>query len=566
MIFSKFPGKLSPRKLSFRIFIFFSVIYSIQVLSNISGNSLTNDEPSDITNGYYYLTQGDVVASYDHPPLAAALNALPLLFLHLKTQPFQGDFLDRSHLFMFQWNLDHLSAITYSSRGISWLLGLGVGILLFRLSRARLALLFFTLFFWALNPTFLSLSGLAKTDIAPAFFFFLAVWAFQTAREKSHWIFSITAGVCLALAVTAKFHTLILIPLFIILEIASGWKDRWISFSVKRQREEGLIRWGWGLAGFTLWILLTYLPASLLLPDHQEPLSYLAGELQRAWIYAQGAHPVYFLGNCSLENHWYYLPVAFCLKEPLSFLLLLIFAGGLLLFQKIKIPLWQWLTPLGFFLAALFTPNLGVRYLLPLYPFLFLIAARGAEWLWEKRPRKSLFVWALGLLIFTQFFSVAAQYPNTLSYFNEIVPKNRKIYFLADSNLDWGQDLKRLARTARERNWGKVKLAYFGGVNPQIYGLDWEPFQMADIERPQSGTTYLVNASFIQLAPVAYPSTKSLAQGWLSQVPATGQVADSWYYFEIPGKQDDLKPGSWLASVPFLQYRGYVPYPPLPVR
>ncbi|HXL72676.1 MAG TPA: hypothetical protein VN963_03540, partial [bacterium] len=222
---------------------------------------------------------------------------------------------------------------------------------------------------------------------------------------------------------------------------------------------------------------------------------------------------------------------------------------------------WQWIPAVFFFLAVLPTPNLGIRYLLPIYPFLFLIAAQGVIWFWQEGNKKIFFIWLLAGLLLWQTASVVFNFSHSLSYFNELVPPNRKLHYLADSNLDWGQDLKRLAQTARERNWRKVKLAYLGGVDPQVYGLDWEPFQKADLLKPQPGTVYVVNASFYQLAPVAFPSTLPIVESWLNKTEPTGKVADSWYYFEIPGAQSEIKDKSWLPSAPFLQYRGYCAYP-----
>lgn len=233
----------------------------------------------------------------------------------------------------------------------------------------------------------------------------------------------------------------------------------------------------------------------------------------------------------------------------------------LVFLKRIRIPQWHWIPALFFWIAVLPTPNLGIRYLLPIYPFLFLIGAQGVVWLWNEGKQKKFFAWVLGGLLLWQTASVGLNFPHTLSYLNELVPPNRKLHYLADSNLDWGQDLIRLAQTARERNWGKVKLAYLGAVDPKVYGLNWEPFQKEDLLQPQPGTVYAVNASFYQLGPVAFPSTLPIVESWLNKTEPTGKVADSWYYFEIPGERSETKNKSWLPSAPFLQYRGYCDYP-----
>ena len=550
--------KLLSRKnpLSGFLFFGFAALFSLQVLPGLSSNSLTNDEPSDITNGYYYLTKGDVESIQNHPPLGSALQALPLLFLNLKTQPFQGEWIDRSHAFLFDWNLDRLQAITFSSRAVSWILGLGIGALLFWRTRKHPLICSFALFFWSLDPTLLALSGLAKTDITPAFFILASVFFFEKAREEGTWKWAWWAGMGTAMAVTAKYYALVLIPFFVFSEwlgpLKMGNFPKFPSADLKSLKG----RWTWGMAGFVIGLIFVYLPATLLLPDHRDPFSHFFLKFKENWVYANHPHPVYFLGKCGLENHWYYLPVAFFLKEPVPFLFLLLGGIGLAFRKKIGVPPWQWLFPLLFTLALLPTPNLGVRYLLPALPFLYLIAAQGAAWLWD-RGQKGTGRWAVGILFFWQAASLAWNFPGQISYFNDFVTPERKFYLLGDSNLDWGQDLKRLASVAAERKWGKVKLAYFGAVDPGVYGLDWEPWKSKDLEGPQPGQVYVVNASFYQLAPAAYPPTRLLAEGWISRERPMGKVADSWYFFEMPGVLKAQEADPFIVSVPFLQYRGY---------
>ena len=50
-------------------------------------------------------------------------------------------------------------------------------------------------------------------------------------------------------------------------------------------------------------------------------------------------------------------------------------------------------------------------------------------------------------------------YPDYLTYFNEIVGGPKKgIDYLDDSNIDWGQDLKRLKGFLDKRGINKIKL------------------------------------------------------------------------------------------------------------
>ncbi len=255
--------------------------------------------------------------------------------------------------------------------------------------------------------------------------------------------------------------------------------------------------------------------------------------------------------------------MAFLLKSPLPFLALL--ATGLVLaaLRKIRFPAWQWVPGLLFFAAIVPVQDLGVRYLLPAYPFFILMAAQAAGWLWERAGQGAAWKLLLAGLALFQAASVGLNFPHSISYFNELVPSERKFSWLGDSNLDIGQDLGRLAQTARQRGWKKVKLAYFGGVDPTAYGLDWEPWREGDLTGPRAGSVYAVNVSFFQLAPVFYPPTLPIATGWLSGARPSGRINDTWYYFEIPGKPKPDQ-GAFLDSAPFLQNRGYAPGPTLP--
>jgi hypothetical protein len=189
-------------------------------------------------------------------------------------------------------------------------------------------------------------------------------------------------------------------------------------------------------------------------------------------------HEAYLMGRYSAHGWWYYYPLAFLIKTPLPLLLL----GGL--------GLWVWWRDRGvaprqelvflllppLLLAATFLwggKDIGLRYLLPVYPFLCLLAGRalpcpGAAW--RKYLLVGLCAWyAVGTLRI---------HPHHLSYFNELVggPTNG-YHYLVDSNLDWGQDLKGLKQYMDRQGIERIKLSYFGTVDPALYGLqyDWLP-------------------------------------------------------------------------------------------
>ncbi len=61
-------------------------------------------------------------------------------------------------------------------------------------------------------------------------------------------------------------------------------------------------------------------------------------------------------------------------------------------------------------------------------------------------------------------------YPHFLSYFNQFAGGiNDGYHYAVDSNYDWGQDLKRLAKWTNDNDIKKIGVDYFGGGNPKYY-------------------------------------------------------------------------------------------------
>ncbi len=535
----------------------FSALFAVQIIPRFWGDSLTNDEPMEITNGFFYLTHGDVLSHAKHPPFSKALEALPLLALHLKESQDSTDAMDRAYQFFFKDNVGQLGAITTGGRLSSLILGLGIGFLLWGVTRKEsLPVLLFALGLWAFDPTLSAFSGLAVADVPVTFFFFAAVLAFKRSQEDKSWKSALLAGVLCGMAVTCKFSALVLIPVFFILDFFTSRFELKLFLASWRLGAENFKRWLWGAAGFGLWVFLLYLPGTLCLPGRLSSFRYFWDGFQEMAGYK--GHAAYFMGRVGRENYWAYFPTAFLLKNPLPFLALLIAGFSLVVFRKMNRPLWQGLPGVVFFAAIMPTQDLGIRYLLPAYPFFILVASHAAGWFWEKTKKKPLWkIPLVGLALF-QVVSMGLNFPHAVSYFNELVAPERKFFWLGDSNLDISQDLGRLAQTAKQKGWKRVKLAYLGGVDPSAYGLLWEPWRQKDLWKgPQPGEIYAVNASFFQLAPVFYPETMEIATGWLSQATPSGKINDTWYYFEFPGKPASGAEGDFLPSVPFQQHRGY---------
>jgi hypothetical protein len=126
--------------------------------------------------------------------------------------------------------------------------------------------------------------------------------------------------------------------------------------------------------------------------------------------------------------------------------------------------------------------NLGYRHLLPILPFLYafigiqlatepLSSNDSTERKWMIKIRSltlhSCFLWlGVGTLVIYPFF---------ISDFNELVGPADGYQVLVDSNVDWGQDLKRLRSWLNDNGEPHIKLAWFGSADPAYYGISYDP-------------------------------------------------------------------------------------------
>ena len=214
-----------------------------------------------------------------------------------------------------------------------------------------------------------------------------------------------------------------------------------------------------------------WLPAWLPIPA---PKAYVVGFDAVKRDTEEGEFGSYLLGEWSQQGWWYYDLVAFGVKAPLPLLALLLVSPWFL--RRERLPRRELLAlalPL-LALVALLTlnrANIGVRYLLPIYPFLFVWI--GCVWAGAPGRRGAI---AFAAVAAYYVGAVALVHPNHLSFFNVLAGGPSGGHrFLVDSNLDWGQDLYRLkpALEALDHE-GPVRLLYFGHVHPRLYGIDYE--------------------------------------------------------------------------------------------
>jgi Dolichyl-phosphate-mannose-protein mannosyltransferase len=239
---------------------------------------------------------------------------------------------------------------------------------------------------------------------------------------------------------------------------------------------------------------------------------------------ASASDVTYFLGEVSASGWWSYFPVVYALKEPLPFhlltgvaLLVTVASGGARVWGRPALASWlrrhppetlmlSWIA-LYWGTALQATLNIGVRHLLPVFPFTIMLVARAiSRWLvgphgrpgWPTGPALARGMVVAGLVLW-QVVSVVRVYPSFLAYFNEVAggPAGGGRY-VVDSNLDWGQDLRRLRTFVEAHHLAQIAVDYFGGGSP-AYELGTQSIPWWSAKGPYPGWL-AVSATILQSA------------------------------------------------------------------
>ncbi len=522
------------------------VSFFLQAVLSMRLKSVTNDEVAHLPAGYAYLKTGDFRMNLEHPPLLKLLAALPLLFLNpslpLENQSWataaEWDF-GRQFLFAVNTNTDQL---LFWGRFPLVLLATFFGYIVFRWARdlygdwgGLIALLLYSF-----SPNILAHSRLVTTDLGVSGFMLLTMYTLWRYTKFPSLKRIIWAGVTFGLALSSKFTALILSPLIPFLLFRVHWekqreqeerKDTLSPRSTAKGRPFDSWYQPWiaslGIFALALGVIaLVYGPNPGL-------LLYKEG-VNSIYKNHQGMYEFFLMGNYSLYGWWYYYFVAFALKSTLPLLLLL---GLSLLFlprQKVTVDLYFLILPVltMFIVSMLDTTNIGLRRILPVYPFLFVFCGSLAQVNWAPKWRNGI----VGFLCLWQVIAALRIYPDYLAYFNELTGgPDRGIMYLDDSNIDWGQDLKRLQHFIEEHRINRIKIDYFGMISPEAYGIVYEPVTPRDILQPEKGVYYAISAHNLQRKDLIwFPALNlTLRYDWLEKYTPIKKIGYSIYIYKF---------------------------------
>jgi hypothetical protein len=177
--------------------------------------------------------------------------------------------------------------------------------------------------------------------------------------------------------------------------------------------------------------------------------------------------------------------------------------------------------------------NIGLRHVLPVYPFLFIFLGVAAARGYRRWPGPSR--WIIAAFILALSLETLAAFPDFIPFFNIAAGGSRGgLRLLGDSNIDWGQELPDLARWQQHHPDRLIYLAYFGTADPHYYGIRYLDVSQAPPARQSPSISappvYAISAALLQI-PYPNPSTRDFYASLLRQRPIE-VLGGSFYIFD----------------------------------
>jgi 4-amino-4-deoxy-L-arabinose transferase-like glycosyltransferase len=500
------------------------------------------DESDHLYAGYEYWKHGDFGTNPEHPPLVKMLATIPLLSMGLKEPPpfpapfFKiGDFVNGAQ---FLYGGGDADGLLMRGRAVVALFSLALAVLVYLAAGEVFGPLagLLALGLFVFEPVMLSNGALVTTDMPLACLFFASTYAFYRFLKKpTLWRLSLCAAAA-ALTMASKHSGALVLPTLALLGLADYLAHR-ITFGLLPEEGNrlrtlnllqltgalaaiGLVSYGflWTVYGFRYaarpgqLVLIPALAdyATQLSPAKQGVILFFARHhlFPEAYLYGwtdilqiAGTRATYIFGHLYPDGQWFFFPGVFVVKSTLALMILLVlvpFAGV----SGRRREFLFFTIPAGFFMAVSVGSmlSLGVRHILPVYPFCLVLAGAAAAVLAARSVAGRVAVGAL--LAFTVVSSLHS-FPDFLAYSNEAFGGPANTWrVLTDSNDDWGQGLK-WTKTYMDRHPdGDCWFDYSDPlIDPAYYGIRCKPLpsamgllfglNRASVPTTISGTVYI---------------------------------------------------------------------------
>ena len=274
-----------------------------------------------------------------------------------------------------------------------------------------------------------------------------------------------------------------------------------------------------------------------------KPIGYYLLGLVMVFVRVGGGNTTYFLGETTNQSFWYFYPISFLIKTPIATLILSIFSIiGILKFSIRKSinkdavsfikRFWRTIGAyvnnhllefislsviVMFFVVGIKgNLNIGLRHILPLYPFLFILCAK---YFFKLFKESNIILKVIGVLLLIWYAAANfITYPSYLAYFNELAGGTKAGHkYTTDSNVDWGQDLKRLANYVEENNIDHITIDYFGGSVPK-YFIDEDKITTWNSNKGKPKGWFALSATYYQNSRWYSKTQGEIDYAWLDDI------------------------------------------------
>lgn len=483
------------------------LIFLLISLPLIRHESATSDEQAHIPAAYSYVMSGNYTLNPEHPPLAKLIGGLGFIGSHYSfpNQLLYGNkkVADRQWeagtVFLYHSgnNPDSILMRSRLPLLIASIIGLFICYLLFAaVSSKQVALI--ALMLTTLSPTVIAHGHLVTTDVLVMTTVTIALLCFVRYLQKPSWLYGVIAGVTLAAAQLSKFSAALLFIFYPVAAVLFYYANKpkaklrgALSATIKALLPTYLVAlliiygvyalqvlhldraaqeaWIIGAAGDPN----THMGARLLLHMNKllgaaPTVRYIVG-FTSSLVRVEVGHGAYLLGQNYTTGTFLYFPVTSLLKTPTPLLALWVLMSGYLGYhlqvylkkgKGILNLFWHLIRTyptatfgalfslLYFLIACTGSLDIGVRHMLPLFPWVAFFTA-----LWMVSVLHALIYNAvpLGRLVSGSLlacFMVIALivYPHYIPYTTELAGGAPQAYrYYNDSNVDWGQSIKYFA-------------------------------------------------------------------------------------------------------------------------
>jgi len=556
------------------------------------------DETGDIAAGVSYLLTGSFTVNLQHPPLLKELIGLSTLVSGARwpKSPQAQQLLNGDTRYQWMVGDDIITAygpdnVMFWARLPMILAGAMLGMVLYVWGRRMVgaAAALGALFLYVLDPTVIAHAFLTTLDVGFAAFtvlFLFALWHYLRYPSLPRLLLG---GAALGAVLSTKFSAVVLLPVAGLLILAAVWHPPVQAVRLMRSLiplydvgAEAIAKAGPNepcpcgsgkkfkkchgeggkivptasgpmqkltrsvFAFVALFVVGVFVvEAFYLFPS--DPTLYLKGMHLVNADHAPG-YTVFMAGQLD-KRFLSYFAVAWLLKEPIATIVLVV-SGLVLVLRSHTVTmldkLFLLLPPAVLFLAHTFlADNLGIRYIIPVLPFGYLLGGVALAELigsgigWKRALAGVLCLWLIVAAI--------GIYPDHLSYFNEgacLLQNPGGIgldggtrcgpAWLDDSNVDWGEGLKQLRAWINQHALNRrFRFAYFGSFPPDVYGLAYEAIDIPQLMPEPTPGLYVVSAHMLARAVAVGKQHYNGGGAWLRRIAPAAIVGHCLYVYDI---------------------------------